>query len=134
MYKEIITINPQKYEDTIQKLPNYVGVSGKNAGATGISMNKVIIPKGAAAEPHVHVGFETAIYILQGTVETSYGKMLSQKITNTAGEFLFIPAGVPHQPRNMSDTEEAIAIVSRNAPNEQESVRVYDPKTDTIIE
>jgi len=33
--------------------------------------------------------------------------------------------GVPHQPVNLSSTEAAIALVSRNDPNEQESVQVY---------
>jgi uncharacterized RmlC-like cupin family protein len=32
---------------------------------------------------------------------------------------------VPHQPFNLSDTEPAIAIVTRNDPDEQEHVVVY---------
>ena len=38
---------------------------------------------------------------------------------------MFIPAGVPHQPRNVSTTEPARALVARNTPNEQESVVPY---------
>jgi hypothetical protein len=40
---------------------------------------------------------------------------------------LFIPADIPNQPYNPSDTEEVVAIVARNDPNEQESVELYDP-------
>ena len=50
---------------------------------------------------------------------------------NEAGDFLYIPAGVPHQPHNLSDTEPAHAIVSRNDPNEQENVVLYDPQVYT---
>jgi uncharacterized RmlC-like cupin family protein len=38
---------------------------------------------------------------------------------------VFIPAGVPHQPRNLSDTETALAVVARNNANEQETVQIY---------
>lgn len=37
------------------------------------------------------------------------------------------PAGVPHQPINLSADTDAIALVARNDPDEQESVRAYDP-------
>lgn len=126
--KEIVTVRPKATVETIQRLPNYVGISGATAGATGISMNMVIIPPSAAAEPHFHKGFETAIYLLQGRVETRFGPRLSESVINEKGDFVFIPAGVPHQPRNLSDTEPAIAIVARNDPNEQESVQAYDPE------
>ena len=39
--RDIITVRPSETIDTIQKLPNYVGISGKTAGANGISMNIV---------------------------------------------------------------------------------------------
>ena len=70
-------------------------------------------------------GFESAIYLLQGRVETRYGEGLKKSVVNVAGDFLFIPPDVPHQPVNLSDTEPAIAIVARNDPNEQEHVVVY---------
>ena len=73
----------------------------------------------------MHKGFESAIYILQGRVETRYGEGLKNSVVNVAGDFLFIPPDVPHQPINLSDTEPAIAIVARNDPNEQEHVELY---------
>lgn len=122
---KIVTVRPDVKIDTIQRLPNYVGISEKTSGASGISMNVVIIPAGARANPHYHEGFETAIYLLKGNVQTFYGENLSQSCTNQQGDFIYIPAGVPHMPVNLSDTEEAIALVSRNDANEQESVREY---------
>ena len=70
-------------------------------------MNVVVIPPGATAQAHYHDGFETAIYLLTGHVETRYGDDLRHTCVNRAGDFLFIPAGVPHQPRNLSATEPA---------------------------
>ena len=129
MPMEIVTVRPEKTTMTRQHLPNFVGVSAATAGATGISMNLVVIPPGGAAEPHLHRGYETAIYLLKGRVRTRYGPGLSQSVIHEAGDFIFIPANVPHQPVNLSDTEPAQAIVARNDPNEQESVEPYDPRS-----
>jgi uncharacterized RmlC-like cupin family protein len=131
--QEIVTVRPEKTTDTIQKLPNYIGISELTTGAKGISMNIVVIPPGAKAEPHFHENFETAIYLLKGKVETLYGENLSKSVVNEEGDFIFIPEGVPHQPRNLSDSEPAIAIVSRNDPNEQESVQLYFPNENASV-
>ena len=91
-------------------------------------MLRVVIPPGGAAKAHIHKGYETAVYLLQGQVETRYGPGLSKSVINSAGDFIFIPADLPHQPRNLSTTEPAIAIVARTDPNEQESVVPYPPE------
>jgi uncharacterized RmlC-like cupin family protein len=93
-------------------------------------MLKLVIPPGGAAEPHIHKGFESAIYLLQGRVETRYGEGLNKSVVNEAGDFIFIPPDVPHQPVNLSNTEPAIAIVARNDPDEQEHV-ILLPKEET---
>ena len=77
---EIVTVRPQKTTMTKQQLPNFVGISGASAGASHLSMNLVVIPPGGAAQPHVHRGYETAIYLLQGRVETRYGPGLRNSV------------------------------------------------------
>ena len=89
-------------------------------------MHLVVVPPGAAAEPHYHDGFETAIYQLEGRVETRYGHRLEQSVISQAGDFLFIPPGVPHQPVNLSATERAVALIARNDASEQERVVPYE--------
>jgi uncharacterized RmlC-like cupin family protein len=128
---EIVTVRPTSTTMTRQQLPNFVGISSATAGAKHLSMNIVVIPPGGAAKPHVHRGYETAIYILRGRVETHYGPGLHHSVINEAGDFIFIPADVPHQPVNLSTTEPAHALVARNDPNEQESVVAYDPAKDS---
>ena len=122
---DLITIRPERRVMTRQKLPYFVGISGATTGATGLSMHLVVIPPGAIAAPHFHQGFETGIYVLEGQVETRYGSQLEKSSINQAGDFLFIPPGVPHTAINLSQTEPARAIVSRNDPNEQENVVPY---------
>ena len=128
LQKGIKRIRPDKETATKQNLPYFIGVSRDSAGARGISMNLVVIPPGGTAEPHFHKDFETAIYILEGTVETRFGEGLRESVLTQKGDFLFIPPGVPHQPFNLSPTEPARAIVSRNDANEQENVVLYRNK------
>jgi len=128
--EKIVTVRSPEKIISRQELPYFVGISAATAGAKGISMNMVIIPPGGAAKPHRHRGFESAIYLIKGRVETRYGPGLKQSVINEAGDFIFIPPDVPHQPRNLSATEPAIAIVARNDPNEQENVVPYDPDKD----
>jgi uncharacterized RmlC-like cupin family protein len=123
----IITVRPDAEVMTKQHLPNFIGISSATAGSTGIGMNLVIIPPGGAAEPHVHIGSETAIYLISGNVETKFGAGLRESVINQSGDFIYIPAGLPHQPVNLSSTDPAVAVVARNDPDEQESVQHYDP-------
>jgi uncharacterized RmlC-like cupin family protein len=124
--EKVITIRPSETHLTRQQLPNFEGVSANSAGAKGLCMHLVIIPPGGKATPHYHNGYETAIYIVKGRAETRYGPRLEHSSINEAGDFLFIPPNVPHQPVNLSDSEEVVAVVARNDPNEQESVVVLD--------
>ncbi len=125
---DVVTVRPIAGDRLPQDLPFFPGISRESAGSRGICMYKVVIPPGAAAEPHRHLKFETAIYVLKGRVETRYGEGLKKSVINEAGDFVFIPPDLPHQPRNLSETEAAEAIVARNDPSESETVTPYDPK------
>ena len=124
---EIVTVRPLTTSSSKQSLKQFVGISGANSGARGLSMNRVVIPPGGQAAAHSHVGSESAIFVLAGRVKTFYGPCLERSVINQTGDFIFIPAGVIHMPVNLSANEEAIAIVARNDANEQEHVELHAP-------
>ena len=124
---KIITVRPKETFISKQQLPNFEGISAQTAGTKHLCMHLVIIPPGGKAIANYHNGYETTIYIIKGRAETRYGEKLEHSSINEAGDFLFIPANLPHQPVNLSETDEVIAVVARNDPNEQESVVVYNP-------
>ena len=121
----VVAIRPQQEVLTRQQLPYFVGISGDSVGARGLSMHLVVIAPGARSEPHSHRGYETGIYVLDGRVETRYGSRLESSVISEAGDFLFIPPGVPHEAINLSSTLPARALVSRNDPAEQDNVVPY---------
>ncbi len=120
-------VRPDREILTRQRLPYFVGISGRTVGARGLSMHLVVIPPGARAEPHAHRGHETGIYVLEGRVETRWGANLEHSVVSEAGDFLYIPPDVPHEAINLSDSEPARAVVARDDPAEQDDVVPYAP-------
>src|SRR5581483_8374941 len=108
-----------------QGLDYFAGVSAESAGSKAICMHIVDLPPGARAVPHYHEAHETAIFLLEGSVEMLHGPGLDQVMRMEAGDFLYIPAGVPHQPYNPTDRP-ARGVLARTDPNEQESVVVIE--------
>lgn len=129
---EVVVIRPEAEILTRQNLPYFVGISANTAGTKEILMSIAVIPPGASAEPHFHPNHETAIYLIRGQVETRYGKGLKQTVIMEAGDFMFVPPGVPHQPRNLSASEPVYALVARNDSNEQETTILYDPTSEEL--
>jgi len=123
--RELVVVRPQQQVLTRQRLPYFLGISGETVGAQGLSMHMVVIPPGAKADPHSHIGYETGIYVLEGRVLTRWGSSLQNEIVSEAGDFLFVPPGVPHEAINLSATEPARAIVARNDPAEQDKVEPF---------
>ena len=101
------------------------GLSEKNVGARHLSMNVATIPPGGVAYAHIHVGFEVMLYILAGHVRHEYGEGLKQVVENTAGDFIFIEPGVPHEVFNASDRDPVVAVVARSDASEWQNIIPY---------
>ncbi len=97
-------------------------ISAETVGSQGIHMQLVNIPPGGRAKAHKHAAHETAIYMLSGVSGVWYGHNLEHHCLLNPTDFLYIPADMPHLPYNPSTTENAVAVISRTDPNEQESV------------
>jgi uncharacterized RmlC-like cupin family protein len=125
----VVVVRPGSGAEGRQGLDYVVGVSRAVCGSTGLSLSYVVVPPGAISEPHYHDGYETAIYQLAGRAETRYGPALEESVVTEAGDFLFIPPGVPHQAVNLSDTEPAVALIARNDAADAERVVPYEPSS-----
>jgi uncharacterized RmlC-like cupin family protein len=114
-----------------QAFTYFAGISADNVGARGICMHLLTIPPGGRAKAHLHETHETAIYVMSGEAEMWYGENLEEHLVCKAGEFVYIPAGMPHLPYNSSQSEACTAVIARTDPNEQESV-VLLPELDAL--
>jgi uncharacterized RmlC-like cupin family protein len=100
------------------------GMSGKNVGSSGLSMNVATVPPGAIAYAHIHDGFEVMLFIAQGRVKHTFGEGLKNEVFNEAGDFIYIKPGVPHEVFNVGD-ENVIAFVARSAADEWDKIVNY---------
>ena len=125
-------IQPDETYEGRQKFTYFVGISADNVAARGICMHLLTIPPGKQAKAHLHEAHETAIYVVRGEAGMWYGEKLEDHLTVRAGDFLYIPAGMPHLPYNPSDTKSCTAVIARTDPNEQESV-VLLPELDALF-
>jgi uncharacterized RmlC-like cupin family protein len=105
-----------------QGLAYFAGVSAQNTGARHLCLHVLVLPPGGRAVPHLHENHESAIYLVEGEADVWWGEGLAEYGVMRAGDFMYIPPGVPHLPANRSDTHEARAVIARTDPNEQESV------------
>jgi uncharacterized RmlC-like cupin family protein len=96
------------------------GVSSRSAGARALCLHG----DDPARQPwhtHIHDGHESAIYAVSGETEVWHGIGLRQRSVVKAGDFIYIPPGIPHLPVNRGGVA-AVAVVARTDPREQESV------------
>ena len=115
-----------------QGLTYFKGIAAETVGAKGICMHLLTIPPGGRAKAHLHEKHETAIYVLEGEAITLYGDRLQHHALSRAGDLVYIPAGLPHLPVNLS-VKPTSAVITRTDPNEQESV-VLLPELEAIAE
>lgn len=103
------------------------GMSAKNVGSTGLSINVATVPPGAVAYAHIHDGFEVMLFILQGRVKHTFGENLEKEVINQAGDFIYIKPGVPHEVFNIGE-EELVVFVARSAADEWDKIISYPSK------
>ena len=101
----------------------FEGIARETVGAQGICMHLLRIPPGGRAKAHKHVTHETAICVLEGTAAMLWGDRLEHRMEVGPGDMIYIPADVPHLPMNTGDSE-AVAVIARTDPHEQESVEL----------
>jgi uncharacterized RmlC-like cupin family protein len=104
-----------------QGMDYFAGISAESAGSSGICMHMLVLPPGGKAKPHYHESHETAIFQVEGSTSFYHGPNLEFLDHVGEGDYVYIPAGVPHQPFNSGD-KVARALIARTDPNEQESV------------
>ena len=124
-------IRPRETYEGKQALTYIAGIAAENTGSQGICMHLLNMPPKGRARAHLHGNHETAIYVIGGRAGMWYGERLEEHTDIDSGDFLYIPAGIPHLPYNPSDTETCTAAIARTDPNEQESVKLL-PELDGI--
>jgi uncharacterized RmlC-like cupin family protein len=100
-----------------------VAISKDTVGSRGIYAAMVTTPPGGSTRRHHHGDCETALYIIEGEAEFTWGPTgVEHALRAAAGDFVHIPAGEIHVERNVSAIDELRVLVSRNC---DDAVTVY---------
>jgi uncharacterized RmlC-like cupin family protein len=109
------------------------GISAETVGAEAVFLGLVTLPPGQRTKAHIHERHESAFYMLSGEeCELWTGDKLEHRELARPGDFLFIPANVPHVAVNRSETTPALFVSVRNEPTAQESV-IMRPELDANV-
>jgi len=129
---DIRVIRPHERDAGTAQTPGMVrtaGVSADTCGAAGIWMGEFTNEPGFRSAAHHHGDVESAIYVLDGTIQIRWGDRLEHRAEASAGDFIFVPAHLVHQEINMSTTRRVVAILARGGP-ENVVVNVELPEAD----
>ena len=108
------------------------GVSAETVGSKVVFLGMVTIPPEGRTKAHFHEYHESAFYLMSGEeVELCTGDHLEHREIARPGDYLFVPAKVPHVAVNRGKTP-AVFIGVRNEPTAQESV-VMLPELDALV-
>ena len=108
------------------------GISAETVGSKAVFLGIVTIPPEGRTKAHFHEHHESAFYLMSGDeVELCTGERLEHREIAKPGDYLFIPAKVPHVAVNRGKTP-AVFVGVRNEPTAQESV-VMLPALDALV-
>ena len=116
--KPYVVQGPQDASTTTQTpgMERRPGITADTAGASRIWLGLVTAAPNEAGPPHHHGEAETAAYVLSGRVRVYFGENFEEFIEAGPGEFLFVPAHIPHVEANPYD-EPSQAVLSRSPDN-----------------
>ncbi len=107
---------PERQDHSGQNLIRSFGVSQTTAGSRNLSMAYGEVPAGATSERHYHP-FETAVFIISGKARSYFGACDEEFVDVGAGDFVYIPAELPHKTENIGDTP-VHYVLARAAPED----------------
>lgn len=108
------------------------GVSRESTGATSLYLGIATLAPGQRTRAHRHPGHETAHYMLAGEeVELWTGHRLEHREVARPGDFLFIPAGLPHVAVNRGHTP-AQFVAARTEAGAAETAQLL-PQLDALV-
>jgi uncharacterized RmlC-like cupin family protein len=99
-------------------MERWVAIDGDTTGARSIMLGRVTTPPGSNSGPHHHGPAETAGHMISGDhVRIYYGKNFEEYVDYYPGDYLFVPAYLPHIEVNMSATVPGEFFLARSPGN-----------------
>jgi uncharacterized RmlC-like cupin family protein len=96
-------------------------ITREKCGSDALSACTVVMAPGKVAKMHVHEHNDIIVIVVEGHAATLIGEDL-EPVYHGQGEFIYIPAGVPHTAVNVSTKHRVVAFEVRTDPHFNEDV------------
>jgi len=114
---EVHVVKPLQFDDHTPQttgMRRLVAVSHLLVGSEAIWAGVMLAEPNSASSVHHHGPLETVVYVLSGQSKVRWGNQLEHESDLEAGDFLFIPAYMPHQEINPSLDQPTEWVVVRS--------------------
>lgn len=93
-------------------------ISAATVSSSGLWMGQTHVSASTASGNHHHGKSETGIYVVSGHPEFVFmdqkdGEWIETRLTTAPGDYIYIPAWVPHREENPASDEEAVVVIAR---------------------
>ena len=117
----VLSAKGARSEETLQTsgMRRFAAISGTLTGSQKLWMGGNTVLPGEASAAHHHGEADSGIYIVSGRPRFTFlvdGEETS--IDAAPGDFVYVPAWVPHREENPSGDEPAVVVLARSTPEE----------------
>jgi uncharacterized RmlC-like cupin family protein len=115
--KDVRVVKPLQFEDQTPQtsgMRRLAAISQGRVGSESLWAGVMLAEPGTASAVHHHGPLETVVYVLSGQSKVRWGSRLEHSVDLEAGDFLFIPAYMPHQEINPSADRPTQWVVVRS--------------------
>ncbi|HEY1565776.1 MAG TPA: cupin domain-containing protein [Solirubrobacteraceae bacterium] len=100
-------------------MARYAAISGGLTGSQRLWMGGNTVAPGQKSADHHHGEADSGIYVVSGHPRFAFlVNGAEQHIDAGPGDFIYVPAWVPHREENPSPDEEAVVVLARSTPEE----------------
>jgi uncharacterized RmlC-like cupin family protein len=97
----------------------FAAISGGLTGSQHLWMGGNTVRPGEASADHHHGEADSGIYIVSGHPRFTFlVDGVEQSVETGPGDFVYVPAWVPHREENPSRDEDAVVVLARSTPEE----------------
>jgi uncharacterized RmlC-like cupin family protein len=97
----------------------YAAISGSLTGSQHLWMGGNTVRPGEKSADHHHGEADSGIYVVSGHPRFVFlVEGQEEQIDAAPGDFVYVPAWVPHREENPSHDEEAVVVLARSTPEE----------------
>jgi uncharacterized RmlC-like cupin family protein len=100
-------------------MQRYAAISGGLTGSQRLWMGGNTVAPGQKSADHHHGEADSGIYVVSGHPRFAFLVDGAERhIDAGPGDFIYVPAWVPHREENPSADEEAVVVLARSTPEE----------------